>query len=138
MSTILRMLAINVPLSQWRKFEAEGRSGTGWHMGKNSDKTAQAIFSQLSHPETVALVARDFDSLPSDIRILVRTLAAQGNGSGNVRKGVQALNEKMGGALLREESHIERFQRKTRDGWKSVAVNQAVAGATRKYGVIKK
>lgn len=137
MSTTLNMLALNVPLSQWRKFEAEGRAGTAWHGGKNTDKTAAAIFAQLSHEEAVALVAREFDSYPSDLRLILRTLCNAGNGSGNVRKGVQRLDRLMGGKLLREETHIERFQAKTRDGWRSKAVNPAVAGATRKYGIVK-
>lgn len=131
------MLAINVPLSQWRAFEASGRAGTGWHGGKNTDKTAAAIFAQLSHEETVALVAREFDSYPSDLRLILRTLCNAGNGSGNVRKGVQRLDRLMGGKLLREETHVERFQAKTRDGWHSKTVNPAVAGATRKYGIVK-
>lgn len=137
MSTTLNMLALNVPLSQWRKFEAEGRAGTGWHVGKNTDKTAAAIFAQLSHEETVALVAREFYNYPSDLRLILRTLCNAGNGSGNVRKGVQRLDRLMGGKLLREEAHVERFQAKTRDGWRSKNVNPAVAGATRKYGIVK-
>lgn len=137
MSTTLSMLALNVPLSQWRQFEADGRAGTSWHSGKNTNKTAQAIFSQLSHDDAVALVAREFDSYPADLRIILRTLCNAGNGSGNVRKGVQRLDRLMSGRLLRDETHVERFQVKKRDGWKSVSVNPAVAGATRKYGIVK-
>jgi hypothetical protein len=132
------MLALNVPLAQWRKFEAEGRAGTVWHRGKNTDKTAAAIFAQLSHEEAVALVAREFDSYAADLRLCLRTLCNAGNGSGNVRKGVQRLDRLMGGKLLREEEHTEHFQVKTRDGWKTTKVNPAVAGATRKYGIVKK
>ena len=137
MSTTLCMLSLNVPLSQWRKFEAEGRTKTAWHGGKNTDKTAQCIFSALSHDEAVELVAREFDGYPADLRLILRTLCNAGNGSGNVRKGVQRLDRLMGGKLLREETHAERFQAKTRDGWRSRVVNPAVAGATRKYGIVK-
>lgn len=137
MSTTLSMIALNVPLSQWRKFAAEDRSGTEWHGGKNTDKTAAAIFAQLSHEETVALVAREFDSYPADLRLILRTLCNAGNGSGNVRKGVQRLDRLMGGRLLREESHAELFRARTREGWRSKVVNPAVAGATRKYGIVK-
>lgn len=137
MSTTLKMLALNVPLSQWRKFEADGRSGTGWHSGKNTDKTAAAIFSQLCHPETVSLVAREFEQFPADLRIQLRSLCNQGNGSGNVRKGVQRLDALMGGQLLREQKHEEHFQARTLNGWRSKVVNPAVAGATRKYGIVK-
>ena len=137
MSTTLKMLSLNVPLSQWRKFEAEGRAGTAWHGGKNTGNTAAAIFAQLSHEEAVALVAREFDGYPSELRLILRTLCNVGNGSGNVRKGVQRLDRLMGGKLLRKETHAERFQAKTRDGWRSKVVNPAVAGATRKYGIVK-
>jgi len=139
LSTILSMIALNVPLSQWRTFLAEGRTATAWHQGKNTDKTAQAIYRQLSHPEVVTLVAEEFDQLAPDLRIALRTLCNGANCSGNVTKGVQRLNELMKGKLLREEVHVDRFQRQNRDGtWKSTAVNPAVAGATRKYGIIKK
>jgi hypothetical protein len=131
------MLSLNVPLSQWRKFEEEGRTGTVWHGGKNTDKTAAAIFAQLSHDDAIALVAREFDTYPADLRLILRSLCNTGNGSGNVRKGAQRLDRLMGGKLLREETHTERFQAKTRDGWRSKVVNPAVAGATRKYGIVK-
>jgi hypothetical protein len=137
MSTVLSMLSLNVPLSQWRKFEADGRKATSWHYGKNTDKVAQAIFSQLSHDETVALVARDFAGFASDLRVRLRTLCNDGNATGNVRKGVQKLDRMMNGQLLREVKQVEHFQAKTRDGWKSKVVNPAVAGATRKYGILK-
>lgn len=137
MSLVLQMLALNVPLSQWRKFQESGRATTAFHYGKNTDKVAQAIFSQLSHDQAVDLVAREFNGFPSDLRLVLRTLCNAGNGSGNVRKGVQRLDRLMGGQLLREEQHVERFQVKTLNGWRSKAVNPAVAGATRKYGVVK-
>lgn len=133
----LQMLALNVPLSQWKQFVRDGRESTGWHRGKNTDKTAAAIFAQLSHEETVALVAKEFYLYPADLRLVLRTLCNAGNGSGNVRKGVQRLDRLMNGNLLREEEHVEVFQKKTRDGWRSKAVNPAVAGATKKYGIIR-
>lgn len=137
MSTTLRMLAFNVPLSQWRAFEADRQAGAGFFSSKNTDKIAQSIFSQLSHDAAVELVAREFEGYPADLRLILRTLCNAGNGSGNVRKGVQRLDRLMGGKLLREETHAERFQAKTRDGWRSKVVNPAVAGATRKYGIVK-
>ena len=136
MSMALEMLAFNVPLSQWRSYIPR-ESGAGFFSSKNTDKVAQSIFTQLSHESAVELVAREFDSFPADLRLRLRTLCNAGNGSGNVRKGVQRLDRLMGGKLLREETFAERFQQKTRDGWKSRVVNPAVAGATRKYGIIK-
>jgi hypothetical protein len=145
MSTTLRMLALNAPLSQWRSFEdehrEEGAYGASHHLGwngtKNTEKMARAIFSALSHDEAVALVAREFDGYPSDLRLILRTLCNDGDGSGNVRKGVQRLDRLMGGKLLRADQHVERFRARTRDGWRSKEVNPAVAGATKKYGIIK-
>lgn len=137
-TTTERMLALNVPLSQWRQFEIDYlRSATKWHVGKSTDKAAAAIFAQLSHDEAVALVAREFEEYPADLRVVLRTLCNNGNGSGNVRKGVQRLDRLMAGKLLRKQEHVTTFQTKTRDGWRARTVNPAVAGATRKYGIVK-
>ncbi len=133
----MHMLALNVPLSQWRSFDANGRPRTAFHIGKNTDKVAQAIFSQLSHDEAVSLIAKEFDGFPADLRLRLRTLCNDGNGSGNVRKGVQRLDRLMSGRLLKKDAHVEHFQAKTRDGWKTKVVNPAVAGATRKYGIVR-
>lgn len=58
----------------WREQREKCRAGTAWHGGKSTDKAAAAIFAQLSHEEVVALVAREFDSYPSDLRLILRTL----------------------------------------------------------------
>lgn len=137
MSTTLKMLALNVPLSQWRKFEQEDRVQTAWHGGKATDKAAAKIFSQLCHHETVSLVAREFDNYPADLRLALRTLCNKREGSGNVSKGVQRLDKMMCGNLLREQANGEHFRVETWDGWRSKRVDPAVAGATRKYGIVK-
>ena len=98
---------------------------------------ATTTLTRAGHDDAVELVAREFDIYSADLRLILRTLCNTGNGSGNVRKGVQRLDRLMGGKLLREETHAERFQAKTRDGWRSKVVNPAVAGATRKYGIVK-
>lgn len=134
MSTTMNMLAINVPLSQWRDFEAGTRTRTSFHGGKNNRNTALAIFNQLSHPETVLLVAREFDLYSADVRLQLRTLCNDANCTGNVRKGVQKLDRLMGGKLLREEKFVEQHRVMGQHGWTSRSVNPAVAGATRKYG----
>lgn len=141
MSTILAMTALNVPLSQWKKFEVEVANGrratTAFHGGKNSDKTALAIFSQLSHENAVLLVHRDFESLPADLRLKISTLCNSDVGSNNVRKGVQRLDHLMGGKLLRDKNVVAQHRVMTKDGWASRDVNPAVAGATRKYGIVR-
>jgi hypothetical protein len=131
------MIRFNVPLSQWRTFDRP-HQGAGFFDERKLDKTAQDIYRQLSHDEAVTLVAKEFESLPPTLRLLLRDLCNKGNASGNVRKGVQRLDRLMHGKLLREETHEQIFQAKTRDGWKSKTVNPAVAGATRKYGIVKK
>lgn len=142
MSTIvLTMLSLNVPLSQWRSFERDVASGSRsvsvWHGGKNTDKVAQAIFTQLSHDETVKLIAREYANFAPDLRMRFNTLCNDGNCSGNVRKGVQRLNELLNGKINRDPfAEVERV-RDQHGRWKSKKVNQAVAGATRKYGGVK-
>lgn len=139
MSLVLQMLAFNVPLSQWRSYEPR-TSGAGFFSSKNTDKIAQSVFSQLSHESAVELVAKEFDSLPAAVRLQLRTLCNAGNGSGNVRKGVQRLDRLMGGKLLREEEFRQRMNVRVEGldaKYKSKVVNPAVAGATRKYGILE-
>lgn len=149
MTTTLKMLSLNQPLAQWRKFEAQNREAGaygefgrghsfGWNGSKGDEKIAQSIFTQLSHPETAQLVAREFELYSPEVRLRLRTLCQTGNASGNVRKGVQKLNELLKGKLLREDEHVDYYRKQTKDGWQSKAVNPAVAGATRKYGIVKK
>ncbi len=137
MSLILQMLHKNVPLSQWKTFDASGPQGYGFFSSKKNDNVAREIFRQLSHDAAVELVAREFNQLSPDLRMTLRTLCNDANGSGNVRKGVQRLDRLLNGKLLRDADHMEHFQVKTRDGWKTTRVNQAVAGATRKYGIVR-
>ena len=129
------LLARNKPLSSWKDISEADPIQT--LSSKNTDKTARLIFSQLSHPLSVELVAKEFDGYPADLRLILRTLCNTGNASGNVRKGVQRLDQLMKGKLLREEKHIQ-HRVMGRDGWESRNVNPAVAGATRKYGIINK
>ena len=133
MSLILTMIGKNVPLCQWRKFVDSGDVGKGFYSGgKMPAKIAQAIFSSLSHPDAVVLVAKEFPELSQQVR-----LCNSGNATGNVRKGVQRLNEMLLGELLREKQHVEVTNRRVEgvNGayYKRDRVNPAVAGAKRKY-----
>lgn len=139
MNLVLQMLAFNVPLSQWRTFEPR-TNGAGFFRSKNTDKIAQAIFSQLSHESSVELVAKEFDSFPADLRLQLRTLCNSRNCSGNVSKGVTRLDRLMNGRLLREEEFKQRVNVRVEGldvHYRSKVVNPAVAGATRKYGIVK-
>jgi hypothetical protein len=62
--------------------------------------------------------------------MVLGTLAADGNASGNVKKGCQALIHQVGGRLLRAKVDIT-----ARVAGKTIRVDPAKAGATRKYGV---
>lgn len=135
---ILNAIDRNIRLSEAEEVndkQVDGHQECFWR-SKSPGKYAQAIFSQLCHPRAVDFVAKHFESLPEQVRIELRTLCSKGNGSGNVMKGVQALNNKMGGKLLREERVLTTGRRvEGVDGARYVRtrVNPAVAGATRKY-----
>lgn len=126
---VLRMVAKNVPLSQWKSYMETGDGG-GFFSQKNPEKVAQEIFRQLSHPETVAIVAHEWAHLTADVRLLLGTKAADGNASGNVKKGCQMLNGLIGGRLLRTQKEITASV-----AGRTIRVDQAKAGAMRKYGV---
>ena len=138
MSMVMAMIRANVPLHQWRTFDGAGR--TVRIQKEDSRKIAQSILSQCSHAELVELVSREFAQLPERIRIDFRTLASNsGACTGNVRKGVQRLNDKLGGQLLREENNRvfnRRMETATGASYRQVRVNEAIAGAKRKFGLL--
>lgn len=138
MSLVLTMLQANVPLCEWRKFDASKRGAGGLYFKEDTRKMAALILKQCGHAEVVELVAREFNSFPERLRIDFRTLASNENSaSGNVRKGLQRLNDKLGGKLLKEENGRVFMKRvETKDGvrFKRVIVDEAVAGAKKKYG----
>jgi len=139
MSLLVQMVRCNAPLHSWKDFEKqEGRST--WTAKEDTRKMAKMMLAQCSHPLAVELIAKEFELLPPQLRLDFRSLANQENSSsGNVRKGLQRLDEKLGGKLLREE-HVETVMRRveTKYGvsYKKEKVNPAVAGATRKYGIV--
>lgn len=140
MSIALTMIRLNLQLSGWKKFDPTNR-GT-WTQKEDTRKMAAIILKQCSHPDVVELIAKEFDSFPERLRIDFRTLASEPNAaSGNVRKGLQKLNDKLGGKLLREEFQ-QTFNKRveTADGarYKRVKVDEAKAAARRKYGIIGK
>jgi hypothetical protein len=133
------MLSFNVPLSQWEQYQPRNY-GAGFFSSKNTDKAAKLIFSQLSHDKAVALVAKEFELLPPDLRMRLRTLCNEGNGSGNVRKGIQRLDKLLDGKLMREEAFRQKMNIRVEGveaRFRSKTVNPAIAGATRKYGILK-
>lgn len=140
MSIALTMIRLNLQLSGWKKFDPTNR-GT-WTQKEDTRKMAAIILKQCSHPDVVELIAKEFDSFPERLRIDFRTLASEPNAaSGNVRKGLQKLNDKLGGKLLREEFQ-QTFNKRveTADGarYKRIKIDEAKAAARRKYGIIGK
>lgn len=135
---VLRMIHRNVPLSQWETF-VDGSDGKGFSSaGKNPGKTAGIIYSQMSHEATVRLLAKEYESLPEQVKVEFRELCNSGNGSGNVRKNVQKLNTLLGGKLISSKQEIVFNERvETIDGvsYRRKKVNPAVAGAIRKYAL---
>ena len=134
MSIILRMIGCNARLADWENFPEEGRGS--WSV-KQPEKAAKILFAQLSHPKVVDLVVAEYDALPPQVRLELRELCNTGNASGNVRKNVQLLNQRLGGRLLAEEKFTRtvNVRRETIDGvrYDRKAVNEAVAAARRKY-----
>lgn len=140
MSLVLAMVHRNIPLHKWRTFDPNSRSGAVTPKREDDRKIAAIILKQCSHQDVVDLVAQEFHLLPERLRIDFRTLAStQENSSGNVRKGLQRLDEKLGGKLLKQEmtqTYQERVE--TADGayYRRVRVDPSAVGAAKKYGLI--
>jgi hypothetical protein len=134
MSVLMQMIAVNARLCDWETFVSDGR---GTWSSKQPEKIAKAIFSQLSHVKVMELVVREYDGLAAQIRMELRELCNTGNASGNVRKNVQVLNDRLQGRLLAEEKFTRysniRKERQTGVSYERKAINEAVAGAKRKY-----
>ena len=62
---VLRMIAKNIPLSQWRQYMETG-NGDGFFSQKRPEHAAGEIFRQLSHPDAVAIIAHEWDQLTSE------------------------------------------------------------------------
>mgnify|MGYP000691573313 CR=1 FL=1 len=132
MSLALWLVSQNIPLYRWREFEndTKGRgAGNGFFSDKKVENVANILANSLSHNEAVTLLAREFDSLPSNVRVLFMHAcndARNNYASGNKVKGITSLNAKLGGKLLRSEEAVLHDAAGDR-------VNKARAGAMRKY-----
>ena len=137
MPIILDMIACNIPLSSWKQYVKEAESGqrarSVWHGGKNPSREAKIIHTALSHSAVVELVHKEFDDLPPAVRVALMNFCNSEMGSNNVHKGVQALNKLLNGRLLAEQGLHPTHRVMGKDGWESRRVNQAKAGAMRKY-----
>ena len=108
MTLVLRLIALNIPLSGWRKFEEGQRNGSdsfkqsAW-CNKKDAAVVQVMVSSCSHRDAVELIAHEWEGLPSHIRaqFTMKANEAMGTASGNVTKGLLALDEKLHGKLTR-------------------------------------
>lgn len=145
---IINMINRNVPLHTWRDYEKVQRAAVSngvyrYAREKNPEKTAKEIYAQMSHPETISLVAKEWEELPTQVRQQLGFLCNDGNATGNVRKNVQRLNELLGGKLLRvNQTHQQVVNERVEsvDGvvFRRRKVNEAQAAAQRKYAALKK
>lgn len=137
MSMVISMLRRNIPLHQWRQ---KGFAEGGGYHGRHKDdmhKLAMSIIRQCGHPDVIELVAKEFASFPELLRIEFRTTANdQQASSGNVRKGLQRLNDRLNGELMRvDNGRFVQTRVETTDGvsYRRRRINESVAGAHRKY-----
>ena len=140
------LLATNTLLSQWKKIapsEAEARSyGLGTNTAKQLDTVVNAIVNQMSHPDAVELIAKEWGAFPSDLRMklgwaLNEAASGSGHRSNNKTKGIIRLNKMLNNAVLRQtDDRVTERDLRVRDG-KVVSerrfVNPAAAGAERAH-----
>lgn len=135
MSLALWMVSQNIPLYKWREYEGDtkGRgSGAGFFSDKKIENVAHILANSLSHDAVGDLLEREFDSLPSNVRVLFKQACnwmRDNHASGNKVKGIKRLDQKLGGRLLRSQEAM------LRDAAGNT-VNQARAGAQRKYAYV--
>lgn len=139
---MMEMIARNIPLHTWREYLGNGRENmrnAPSFSQRKADNIARAILAQLTHPNTVELVAREWEHLGGIIRMRFTDLANQEYGnpsSRNKAKKIRDLDTRLGGKVLTRQE--ERTERKLRViGGELVStrrrVNPAVAGAERAH-----
>ena len=127
MSILLTLIHLNKPLAECKKYRTEaeltkavgGRDmGAGRFNERESRKIAQRILNALSQNAVAEQLAKEWDILPSRLRMDISDIANGGQyKSGNMTKGIQYANELLGGRILRteKEAPTER-QLRVRDG----------------------
>lgn len=149
MSKILWMIGRNIPLGHHERYgkaemESQGVFGGSFFGSfsnpKRLDRVASTIVNGLSQYSVAELLAREWDSLPPQVRMAVTNLANTTSRSGNVNKGIAYLDKLLGGKVRRHDvGQTERVVRTGDDGRlyrDSRRINPAVAGASRAFGII--
>ena len=113
MSTTLRMLHQCAAVAVAGNLRL-GRAGNGMARRQKHRQDGGGDLCHLKKPWLLA-VAREFDSYPADLRLILRTLCNARERCGQ-RAQRSAAAGPVDGGKLREETHAERFQAKTRDG----------------------
>ena len=139
----LRLLELNIKLSQWEKMKdsVEVRLASpkaGFFSPKKVETIVNAIVNAMSHMDAVALVAKEWDDLPSAIRgPLTMALNEGRNRSHNKGKGILRLDKLLGGRVLsRTDNRLTERDLREVDGNLVSGrrfINPAVAGAERAH-----
>lgn len=144
---LLRMVALNRPLYAWREFDEAGTVGYGVGYGlgdKQLDRIAQTVVAGLSHEAVVELVRREWDGLPSVVRMRVTQLANERHAnpsSNNQRKGIVKLDRLLGGKILTGPAQATTSDLRVIDGRlvrRQRVVRREVAGAEIAFGAFAK
>ncbi len=140
-SILLHLLALNLPLGHCDKYNAvtvDRWSAPDMWGNKALDNTARKLVNALSQYKVAEQMAKEWEGYPPLLRLRITAIAneARGHASGNVTKGIQRLNDVLGGKILARETGPTERTLQIIDGRK-VSVdkrfNPAVAGAYRAF-----
>lgn len=141
-SILVYLLAKNLPLSHWPEYvgKVDTQFATDYWSGKALDNAARKMVNALSQYSVAEQMAREWEGLPAQLRMRITAIANAARGFGhisnNVTKGIQHLDNLLGGKVLaRQIGPTER--RLVIIGGRKVSVdreiNPAIAGAQRAF-----
>jgi hypothetical protein len=144
---LLKMIAANRPLHEWPAFAetatADYYAGGGWRT-KELDRIAAVTVASLSHPLAVELVAKEWEALPSVVRMRLTQLANERHEhpqSNNQRKGIIRLDRLLDGKILSAAPAVTTSELRVIGGClvrQRRTVRAEVAGAMRAFGAFAK
>ncbi len=147
-SKIIWLISKNLSLGHHARYDQEHMDrnpipglGMNGHVDpKKVDRIAGQIVAGLSQYSVGDLLAKEWDLLPSFLRLAIATIANAPGNSGNVRKGVAYANALLNGRLLRTENvRTERVIRTSTDGTiyrDTRRVNVAIASAQAAHAIV--
>ena len=142
MSVLMWMVANNIPLHTCDKLptaDMEQRAGYSFGSRKDDKAIAETIVAGLTHPSVVALLAKEWNQLPSVVRMRVTQLANERHShpsSHNQQKNIGKLDKLLGGEVLSKS--MQSTSREVRVIRGTVVshhrpIRESVAAASRKY-----